>query len=136
MVPKDAAPAIEEAMLREANNDNEVFSVGGNGALTIGGGTAIKEHLSTTFNPSFLALKPSTRQEGGRQRFVKPVPWKPPASLSGSADRVQLPCQGDPDAAFPTLAVGALVLTLYLQDLSEHARAEIWPEHILKYFRV
>jgi hypothetical protein len=40
--------------------EDSVILVGGNGALTIGGGTAITEHLSTTFNPSFLALKPST----------------------------------------------------------------------------
>ena len=60
----------------------------------------------------------------------------PPASLSGSAHRVHLMCQADPDAAFPALAVVALVLTLYLQHLSDHARAEIRPEHILKYVRV
>ncbi len=39
----------------------EVFSVGGNGAVTIGaGGAPIVKHLSQTFSASFPSLKPST----------------------------------------------------------------------------
>lgn len=30
------------------------------GSVTIGGGTSIAQHLSTTFSPTFPALKPST----------------------------------------------------------------------------
>ena len=47
-------------ILSGQNNGTEVFAVGNNGAISIGGGTAILKHLSSTFSATFPALKPGT----------------------------------------------------------------------------
>jgi hypothetical protein len=44
--------------------------------------------------------------------------------------------QADTDAAFITPAIIALVFSLHLDGLPDHARAEVRPKYILKYLGI